>query len=233
MIDARHPLAVLANRLPGRRSRRHWHHCFARRVLKPEPLHKTTCSAHPCKWPAPASRTAGRPAADPPDGQPAVPQARFQAQRRRVGERWAGGVVWQHFSGMQFYEPLPAVSQPRLDAFAPPSAKTGVERTAPRPPSTQRCSRRPSSQPSSERLIVGHRCRRKVLPVDSRACWRSRLLQGGGHSQAMRASPTNRLLRGRPKEPAPACGARLRHARQFQKAPAQRCSNASARSWAS
>ena len=53
------------------------------------------------EWLAARSPPQTVPPAHPPDGQPAVPQARQQAQRRGLVQRWARrNVVWQHFSGM-------------------------------------------------------------------------------------------------------------------------------------
>lgn len=55
MIDLRHPLAMLASRRPGHRSRWRWRRVFPARFVRAALWRKTICSAHPCKSQAPVS----------------------------------------------------------------------------------------------------------------------------------------------------------------------------------
>ena len=106
MIDLRHPLAVLATRLP-------W--SAIEGVLAPKLAHKAK----------PGRRVAGVDLAGPfegefgagisPAGRPRLPirlmasllylKNSFNLSDEELVDRWAENVQWQYFSGMDYYEP--------------------------------------------------------------------------------------------------------------------------------
>ncbi|AAW75195.1 IS1478 transposase [Xanthomonas oryzae pv. oryzae KACC 10331] len=130
MIDPRHPLAVLARRLPlGAASGGGvWRRISLARCAQVARWRNTICSATRCKWPVPVLPL---PAA------PRLPirlmasllylKHAYKLSDEELVERWAENVVWQHFSGMAFYEPRLPCDATQVGRFRAAIGEAGVE----------------------------------------------------------------------------------------------------------
>lgn len=137
MIGLKHPLAALAQRLPWEQIEAALAPAFARRDREGR-----TIAGEYLFGPTLAVAGAGVGAA----GRPRLSirlmasllylKHAFNLSDEDVVARWAENVVWQYFSGMDYYEPRLPCDAPRLAAFVPPSAKPG----------SRNCSRRPSTR---------------------------------------------------------------------------------------
>lgn len=122
MIDLRHPLAVLASRLPWTQIEAALAPRFARQVREGRAVAQDDLFG-------PSLHLAGAGIAA--AGRPRLPirlmasllylKHAYKLSDEELVERWAENVVWQHFSGMTFYEPR--ATPPRSGAFAPPWAR--------------------------------------------------------------------------------------------------------------
>ncbi|URI11646.1 IS5 family transposase [Aquincola tertiaricarbonis] len=128
MIDLRHPLAVLATRLP-------WAAIEA--ALAPKLAHQ----------PRPAKRVTGMDLAGAfdgefgggisPAGRPRLPvrlmvsllylKHSFNLSDEELVERWAENVQWQFFSGMDYYEPRPPCDPTQIGRFRRLLGEEGIE----------------------------------------------------------------------------------------------------------
>jgi hypothetical protein len=106
MIDLRHPLAVLASRLPWAQIEASLAPSFARRVRDGRVIAQDDLFG-------PSLQVAGAGVAG--AGRPRLPirlmasllylKHTYKLSDEELVERWAENVVWQHFNGMTFYEP--------------------------------------------------------------------------------------------------------------------------------
>jgi len=104
MIDLRHPLAVLASRLPWTQIEAALAPHFARQVREGRAIAQDDLFG-------PSVQVAGAGVAA--AGRPRLPirlmasllylKHAFKLTDEELVERWAENVVWQHFSGMSFY----------------------------------------------------------------------------------------------------------------------------------
>ncbi len=124
MIDPRHPLAVLANRLPWVQIEAALAPTFARQARVGQAVEGDDLFG-----PTLAVVGAGVSAA----GRPRLPirlmasflylKHAFNLSDEDVVARWAENVVWQYFSGHAYYGRGCPAMPPSWGAFAPPSAK--------------------------------------------------------------------------------------------------------------
>ena len=170
MIDLRHPLAVLATRLP-------W--SAIEGVLAPKLAHKAK----------PGRRVAGVDLAGPfegefgagisPAGRPRLPirlmasllylKNSFNLSDEELVDRWAENVQWQYFSGMDYYEPRLPCDATQIGRFRRLLGEDGIEQLL---KATIDCAVdiRAIKPAELERLIVDSTVQAKAIahPVDSR-----------------------------------------------------------------
>jgi IS5 family transposase len=170
MIDLRHPLAVLASRLP-------WAHIestlapyFARRVRAGRVLEHDDLFG-----PSLQVASAGVAAA----GRPRLPirlmasllylKHAYELSDEELVERWAENVVWQFFSGMTFYEPRLPCDATQIGRFRTAVGEAGVEELLKATIDTAVATK--AVKPAEfERVIVDTTVQEKAVahPVDSR-----------------------------------------------------------------
>jgi len=170
MIDARHPLAVLASRLPWAQIEAALAPHFARRVREGRAIAQDDLFG-------PSMQVAGAGIAA--AGRPRLPirlmasllylKHAFKLSDEELVERWAENVVWQHFSGMQFYEPRLPCDATQIGRFRTAIGEAGVEELLKATIDTAVQSK--AIKPAEfERLIVDTTVQEKAIahPVDSR-----------------------------------------------------------------
>ncbi|AAW76271.1 IS1478 transposase [Xanthomonas oryzae pv. oryzae KACC 10331] len=128
MIDPRHPLAVLARRLPWAQIEAVLAPHFARKVRAGRAV-----AQHDLFGPSVQVAGAGIAAA----GRPRLPirlmaslldlKHAYKFSDEELVERWAENVVWQHFSGMAFYEPRLPCDATQVGRFRAAIGEAGVE----------------------------------------------------------------------------------------------------------
>ncbi|WP_434032129.1 IS5-like element ISXoo5 family transposase [Xanthomonas oryzae pv. oryzae] len=128
MIDPRHPLAVLARRLPWAQIEAVLAPHFARKVRAGRAV-----AQHDLFGPSVQVAGAGIAAA----GRPRLPirlmaslldlKHAYKLSDEELVERWAENVVWQHFSGMAFYEPRLPCDATQVGRFRAAIGEAGVE----------------------------------------------------------------------------------------------------------
>lgn len=170
MIDLRHPLAVLASRLPWPQIEATLAPYFARqartgRVLEHDDLF------------GPSLQVAGAGVAA--AGRPRLPtrlmasllylKHAYKLSDEELVERWAENVVWQHFSGMTFYEPRLPCDATQIGRFRSALGEAGIEELLKATIDTAVAST--AIKPAEfERVIVDTTVQEKAIahPVDSR-----------------------------------------------------------------
>lgn len=170
MIDLRHPLAVLASRLPWSRIEVNLAPFFARRV-------RDGCVVEQDDLFGPSLQIAGSGVA--PAGRPRLPMRlmasllylkhAYKLSDEELVERWAENVVWQHFSGMTFYEPRVPCDATQIGRFRAVLGEAGVEELLKATIDTAVASK--AIRPVEfERVIVDTTVQEKAIahPVDSR-----------------------------------------------------------------
>jgi IS5 family transposase len=128
MIDLRHPLAVLASRLPWPQIEAALAPHFARRERAGR------VSEHEGLF-GPSLQVAGAGVAA--AGRPRLPirlmashlylKHTYKLSNEELVERWAENVVWQHFSGMVHYEPRLPCDATQIGRFRAANGEAGVE----------------------------------------------------------------------------------------------------------
>jgi IS5 family transposase len=170
MIDLRHPLAVLASRLPWAQIEAVLAPHFARQVRKGRAVAQDDLFG-------PSLQIAGAGVAA--AGRPRLP-IRLMASLlylkhanklsdEELVERWAENVVWQHFSGMTFYEPRMPCDATQIGRFRAAIGEAGVEELLKATIDTAVASK--AIKPAEfERVIVDTTVQEKAVahPVDSR-----------------------------------------------------------------
>lgn len=170
MIDLRHPLAVLASRLPWTQIDATLAPHFARRVRDGRVLERDDLFG-------PSLQLAGAGVAG--AGRPRLPirlmasllylKHAYKLSDEELVERWAENVVWQHFSGMTFYEPRLPCDATQIGRFRAAIGEAGVEELLKATIDTAVAAR--AIKPAEfERLIVDTTVQEKAIahPVDSR-----------------------------------------------------------------
>ena len=170
MIDLRHPLAVLASRLPWAQIEAALAPHFARQVREGRAVAQDDLFG-------PSLQVAGAGAAA--AGRPRLPlrlmasllylKHAYKLSDEELVERWAENVVWQHFSGMTFYEPRLPCDATQIGRFRSCLGEAGVEELLKATIDTAVASK--AIKPAEfERLIVDTTVQEKASahPVDSR-----------------------------------------------------------------
>jgi IS5 family transposase len=170
MIDLRHPLAVLATRLPWAQIEAALAPHFARQV-------REGCAVAQDDLFGPSLQVAGAGVAA--AGRPRLPlrlmasllylKHAYKLSDEELVERWAENVVWQHFSGMVFYTPRLPCDATQIGRFRAAIGEAGVEELLKATIDTALTSK--AIRPAEfERLIVDTTVQEKAMahPVDSR-----------------------------------------------------------------
>lgn len=170
MIDLRHPLAVLANRMPWAQIESALSPAFARKsldgmVIEQDDLFGTTLEI----------AGGGISAA----GRPRLPirlmsallylKHAFNLSDEELVERWAENVVWQYFSGQTYYEPRLPCDATQIGRFRKAIGEAGVEELLKATIDTAVTTK--AVRPAEfERVIVDSTVQEKAIahPVDSR-----------------------------------------------------------------
>ncbi len=170
MIDLRHPLAVLASRLPWSQIEANLAPFFARTVRDGRAIEQDDLFG-------PSLQIAGGGIAA--AGRPRLPMRlmasllylkhAYKLSDEELVERWAENVVWQHFSGMTFYEPRFPCDATQIGRFRAVIGEAGVEELLKATIDTAVQSK--AIKPAEfERVIVDTTVQEKAIahPVDSR-----------------------------------------------------------------
>lgn len=170
MIDPRHPLAVLASQLPWAQIETALAPHFARKARQGH-----TVVQDGLFGPSLQVTGAGVAAA----GRPRLPirlmasllylKHAYKLSDEELVERWAENVVWQHFSGMRFYEPRLPCDATQIGRFRSAIGEAGVEELLKATIDTAVASK--AVKPTEfERVIVDTTVQEKAIahPVDSR-----------------------------------------------------------------
>ena len=128
MIDLKHPLAVLSQRLPWGEIETTLAPLFEHKAqpVQSEPVQDLLGE--------PESQTGGNIS---PAGRPRLPvrlmaslvylKHSFNLSDEELVERWSENVVWQYFSGMAYYEPRLPCDATQIGRFRRDLGKTGLE----------------------------------------------------------------------------------------------------------
>lgn len=170
MIDLRHPLAVLSSRLPWAQIEAALAPHFARQVREGRAV------AQEDLFGASRQLAGGGVAAA---GRPRLPirlmasllylKHAYKLSDEELVQRWAENVVWQHFSGMTFYEPRLPCDATQIGRFRAAIGEAGVEELLKATIDTAVSSK--AMKPAEfERVIVDTTVQEKAIahPVDSR-----------------------------------------------------------------
>ncbi|MGX8281011.1 IS5 family transposase [Xanthomonas oryzae pv. oryzae] len=182
MIDPRHPLAVLARRLPWAQIEAVLAPHFARKVRAGRAVAQHDLFGHSVQVAGAGIAAAGR---------PRLPirlmasllylKHAYKLSDEELVERWAENVVWQHFSGMAFYEPRLPCDATQVGRFRAAIGEAGVEELLKATIDTAVSSK--AIVPAEfERLIVDTTVQEKAIahPVDWRLMENARAQAGGG-----------------------------------------------------
>ena len=170
MIDLRHPLAVLARRMPWSQIETALAPVFVRKVSSGEPVEVDELFG-----PTLAVAGGGVSAA----GRPRLSirlmasllylKHAFNLSDEAVADRWAENVVWQYFSGQEYYEPRRPCDPTQIGRFRAAIGEAGVEELlkATIDTAVETKAVRPSE---FERVIVDSTVQEKAIahPIDSR-----------------------------------------------------------------
>jgi len=170
MIDLRHPLAVLASRLPWAQIEAALAPHLARQV-------RAGCAVAQEDLFGASVQVVGAGVAA--AGRPRLPlrlmasllylKHAYRLSDEALVERWAENVVWQHFSGMRFYEPRLPCDATQIGRFRAAIGEAGVEELLKATIDTAVTSK--AIKPSElERVIVDTTVQEKAIahPVDAR-----------------------------------------------------------------
>jgi IS5 family transposase len=216
MIDLRHPLAVLARRMP-------WGQIEA--ALAPALAHRNRAGVVNEAADLFGSSTQLAGAGVSPAGRPRLSirlmasllylKHAFDLSDEALVERWAENVVWQYFSGNEYYEPRPPCDPTRIGRFRRAIGEAGVEELLKVTIDTTASSSAVSAK-EFERVIVDSTVQEKAIAFPTG----SRLLEIARHHVAKAAKATGIVL----KQSFAREGRQLRrraggyaHARQFKR----------------
>ncbi|HRL53281.1 MAG TPA: IS5 family transposase [Acidovorax temperans] len=170
MIDPHHPLAVLASRLPWAQIEAALAPRFARQVRAGRAIAQNDLFGSSAQVAGAGVSAAGR---------PRLPlrlmasllylKHAYKLSDEELVQRWAENVVWQHFSGMAFYEPRLPCDATQIGRFRSAIGEAGVEELLKATIDTAVLSK--AIKPAEfERLIVDTTVQEKAIahPVDSR-----------------------------------------------------------------
>ena len=170
MIDPRHPLAVLASRLPWAQIEAALAPHFARQVREGRAVAQDDLFGSSWQVAGVGVAAAGR-ARLPIRLMASLLYLKhaYKLSDEELVERWAENVVWQHFSGMTFYEPRLPCDATQIGRFRAAIGEAGVEELLKATIDTAVASK--AIKPVEfERLIVDTTVQEKAIahPVDSR-----------------------------------------------------------------
>ena len=170
MIDLRHPLAVLANRMPWSQIEAALSPAFARKNLDGKLVEHDDLFGTALEISGGGTSPAGR---------PRLPirlmsallylKHAFNLSDEELVERWAENVVWQYFSGQTYYEPRLPCDATQIGRFRKAIGEAGVEELLKATIDTAVSTK--AIRPSEfERVIVDSTVQEKAIahPVDSR-----------------------------------------------------------------
>jgi IS5 family transposase len=170
MIDLRHPLAVLADRLPWAQIEAVLAPRFARQARPGRSVTQDDLFGTSMQIAGAGVSAAGR---------PRLPirlmasllylKHAYKLSDEELVERWAENVVWQHFSGMRFYEPRLPCDATQIGRFRGALGEAGVEELLKASIDTAVAAK--AIKPVEfERVIVDTTVQEKAIahPVDSR-----------------------------------------------------------------
>jgi len=170
MIDLRHPLAVLAKRLPWSQIEAALSPAFARKSVEGKVLDHDDLFGGPLEIAGGSASPAGR---------PRLPirlmsallylKHAFNLSDEELVERWAENVVWQYFSGQTYYEPRLPCDATQVGRFRTAIGEAGVEELLKATIDTAVTTK--AVRPAEfERVIVDSTVQEKAIahPVDSR-----------------------------------------------------------------
>ena len=128
MIDLRHPLAVLARRMPWSQIEAALSPAFARRSVEGKVIDHDDLFGSPLAIEGGGASPAGR---------PRLPirlmsallylKHAFNLSDEELVERWSENVVWQYFSGQTYYEPRLPCDATQIGRFRKAIGEAGVE----------------------------------------------------------------------------------------------------------
>ena len=128
MIDLRHPLAVLASRMPWQELEASIAHLFAKAVRAGQKIEDVDLFGGVAKLVGAGISPAGR---------PRLPlrlmisllylKHAFNESDESVVQRWSENVVWQFFSGMEYYSPKLPCDPAQISRFRKILGESGVE----------------------------------------------------------------------------------------------------------
>ena len=170
MIDLRHPLAVLATRIPWAALERSMAPAFARSEQPARVVETDGLFGRQVQLSGGGTSAAGR---------PRLPMRlmlsllylkhAFHLSDEELVERWAENVVWQFFSGQEYYEPRLPCDATQIGRFRTTIGEAGVEELLKATIDTAVTSK--AIRPAEfERIIVDTTVQEKAIahPVDSR-----------------------------------------------------------------
>ena len=170
MIDLRHPLAVLARRMPWSQIEAALSPAFARRSVEGKVIDHDDLFGSPLAIEGGGASPAGR---------PRLPirlmsallylKHAFNLSDEELVERWAENVVWQYFSGQTYYEPRLPCDATQIGRFRKAIGEAGVEELLKATIDTAVTTK--AVRPAEfERVIVDSTVQEKAIahPVDSR-----------------------------------------------------------------
>jgi IS5 family transposase len=170
MIDLRHPLAALADRLPWPQIEAALAPHFARQVRQGKAVTQDDLFGASVQIAGAGVSAAGR---------PRLPirlmasllylKHAYKLSDEELVDRWAENVVWQYFSGMTFYEPRRPCDATQIGRFRTTIGEAGVEELLKATIDTTVTSK--AIKPAEfERLLVDTTVQEKAIahPVDSR-----------------------------------------------------------------
>jgi IS5 family transposase len=170
MIDLRHPLAVLARRMPWTHIETALAPAFTRKDRAGKPIAGSDLFGPTLEFAGAGVNAAGR---------PRLPirlmaallylKHAFNLSDEEVVMRWSENVVWQYFSGLEYYTPKPPCDATQIGRFRKAIGEAGVEELlkATIDAAVEMKAVRPSE---CERVIVDTTVQEKAIahPVDSR-----------------------------------------------------------------
>ena len=170
MIDLRHPLAVLARRMPWSQIEAALSPAFARKNIEGKVIDQDDLFGGTLETAGGGPSAAGR---------PRLPirlmsallylKHAFNLSDEELVERWAENVVWQYFSGQTYYEPRLPCDATQIGRFRKAIGEAGVEELLKATIDTAVTTK--AVRPAEfERVIVDSTVQEKAIahPVDSR-----------------------------------------------------------------
>jgi IS5 family transposase len=170
MIELRHPLAVLASRMPWSQIEAALSPAFARKSINGKVIEQDDLFGRTLEIAGGGTSAAGRPRL-PVRLMSALLYLKhaFNLSDEELVERWAENVVWQYFSGQTYYEPRRPCDATQVGRFRKAIGEAGVEELLKATIDTAVTTK--AVRPAEfERVIVDSTVQEKAIahPVDSR-----------------------------------------------------------------